>query len=105
MNVSFEKLAIRWIGSGPTTFDIINPELIQRSSDLHFVLGGKLHALGLRPIAQRRVVKVEPLFCHGFAQSADLTAFLPSLDQVFQLGYIKARRGDKRHPGFAYPDF
>src|SRR5262249_1630473 len=56
-----EERRVGGIGAGPAAFDIVDAQTIKRQRDLALVLGGEIHALSLRPIAQGGIENIEPL--------------------------------------------
>src|SRR4029077_14425758 len=59
-----KKLRVRRIGAWPAAFDIVDAELVEGLRNGAFVFDGEVHALRLRPVAQRRVEENDAFLRH-----------------------------------------
>jgi len=59
-----EERCVRRIGAGPATLDVVHAKRVERQRDLALVLDREIHALRLRPVAQRRVEDEEAFLGH-----------------------------------------
>ena len=61
---SAKSLRVGRVGAGIARLDIVDPERIELLGDQPFVLDREIDAVGLRAVAQRRVVEREPFAGH-----------------------------------------
>ena len=64
-----KKLGIRGVRPRPTAFDVIDPKIIQHRRYRVLFCCRKLHALGLLPVAQCGVIKIQTLHQHHSCMS------------------------------------
>src|SRR5579864_181469 len=55
-----EKFLVPGIRSGPSAFDVIDPQLVQLVSDQELVLGGKAERFALRAVSKRCIKRKDP---------------------------------------------
>src|SRR6266571_1441873 len=55
-----EKLLVAWVRARPAALDVVDAEVVEPLGDAQLVLEREGDVLGLRPVAQRRVVELDP---------------------------------------------
>src|SRR5438552_3300888 len=68
-----EKLLVAWVRTRPAALDVVDAEVVEPLGDAQLVLEREGDVLGLRPVAQRRVVDLDPP--HGRFSDAGVGGF------------------------------
>src|SRR5271165_3888409 len=81
-----EESDVFWVGSRPSTLDIVNPKRIQLFSDTNLVVDAERNALSLRAVSQGRIIDHDLIRIH----TSGLIRYL-SIEEFARRSYRKQR--------------